>query len=177
MGLAQMCRVHLPRWLNAFLYLMAEGAVRTKTIPAMISANLSDQDYRYRHFSGTAAANPFYNLYTRALRESWRVFEPLSSQPKFSTDANPGYWHSDCPQCSHSTDTPSCWLCHLRSRRFPDPPVLPSKWNHEGCSGIRVICCGFSSRRCYLFLYSTFSYQERLRGGDLPGLPPFICHR
>jgi metal iron transporter len=35
MDLAQMCRAHLPRWLNIFLYLMAEGAVRTKTIHAM----------------------------------------------------------------------------------------------------------------------------------------------
>jgi metal iron transporter len=49
MDLAQMSRAHLPRWLNIFLYLMAEGAVRTKTIPAMILANLFDQDYRYRH--------------------------------------------------------------------------------------------------------------------------------
>jgi metal iron transporter len=28
MDLAQMCRAHLPRWLNLFLYVMAEGAVR-----------------------------------------------------------------------------------------------------------------------------------------------------
>jgi Mn2+/Fe2+ NRAMP family transporter len=47
MDLAQMCRAHLPKWLNISLYLMAEGAVRTKTIHAMILANLSDQDYRY----------------------------------------------------------------------------------------------------------------------------------
>lgn len=28
MNLAQMCRAHLPRWLNYFLYGMAEAAVR-----------------------------------------------------------------------------------------------------------------------------------------------------
>lgn len=27
MDLAQMCRTHLPKWLNIFLYLMAEAAV------------------------------------------------------------------------------------------------------------------------------------------------------
>ena len=32
MDLAQMCRAHLPRWLNIGLYLMAEAAVSAKDL-------------------------------------------------------------------------------------------------------------------------------------------------
>jgi metal iron transporter len=32
MNLAQMCRAHFPRWLNWFLYVLAEGAVSKQKI-------------------------------------------------------------------------------------------------------------------------------------------------
>ena len=107
--------------------------------------------------------------------QPWLFLKHFIYQPGLSTDVSLGYWHGDCHQHSRSADISGCWLCHLDSRRFRDPHLLPSKWDDEGCSGIRVLRCGFSSWRCHLFLYPTFSNQEPIREGSLPRLPPFIC--
>lgn len=49
MDLAQMCRAHLPRWLNLFLYILAEGAVSSIRSAAGELELTIIQDYRYRH--------------------------------------------------------------------------------------------------------------------------------
>lgn len=41
MDLAQMCRAHLPRWLNVFLYLMAEGAIIATDIAEVIGTAIA----------------------------------------------------------------------------------------------------------------------------------------
>lgn len=50
MDLAQMCRAHLPRWLNIFLYIMAEGAVSRVDGKFMMVETDSVVDYCHRHF-------------------------------------------------------------------------------------------------------------------------------
>jgi len=50
LNLAEACREFLPRWLNYFLYVMAEAAVSRVSLEGNSGMVLiRDADYRYRH--------------------------------------------------------------------------------------------------------------------------------